>query len=261
MEKQRKPAPFTRRRFLQSTAAAGLLAGIQGLFPAYAWNQTGNPVAPRKRSGNRDIIDLTIERRSMEIAGREARPITINGSIPGPIVRLQEGRQAVLRVHNRLEESTSLHWHGILLPFRMDGVPGVTFPGIPAGETFEARFPVKQSGTYWYHSHTGFQEQEGQYGALIIDPAEADPGTPEYDREYAMVLSDWTFEDPEEVYRNLKVAEGYYNYHKRTVSDFFADVQKEGWSKAWKQRGMWGRMRMSPRDMLDVTGANYTYLI
>ena len=166
---------FNRRRFLQSMAAMGLLTGVQGLFPAYAWQQTGNPEAPRTREGDTDIVDITIERKEMPIAGGTARPITINGSVPGPIIRLQEGRNAVLRVHNKLAESTSIHWHGILLPFEMDGVPGVTFPGIPPGETFEARFPVKQSGTYWYHSHTGLQEQLGQYGALVIDPAERDP--------------------------------------------------------------------------------------
>jgi len=261
MSEYPKHPSWSRRRFLQGAAAVGLLSGVPGLYPALAWNQTANPEAPRRRSGNQDIIDLTIERRPMAIAGAEASPITINGTVPGPIVRLQEGREAVLRVHNRLDESTSIHWHGILLPFQMDGVPGVTFPGIPAGETFEARFPVKQNGTYWYHSHSGLQEQEGQYGALLIDPAEPDPGTPAYDREYAVVLSDWTFEDPESVFRNLKVAEGYYNYHKRTVGDFFQDVAEQGWRETWAERAAWGRMRMSSRDMLDVTGAAYTYLI
>ncbi|KPV39646.1 copper resistance protein CopA [Thiohalorhabdus denitrificans] len=261
MDDKRKPAPFTRRQFLRSTTAAGLLAGVQGLFPAFAWNQTGNPVAPRRREGNTDIVDITIERQRMELAGGEAHPITINGSVPGPIIRLQEGRNAVLRVHNRLDEDTSIHWHGILLPFEMDGVPGVSFPGIPPGETFEARFPVKQSGTYWYHSHSGLQEQLGQYGALVIDPAEEDSGTPDYDREYSVVLSDWTFEDPHDVFRKLTVAEGYYNYHKRTVWDLFQDVEQKGWQETWAERTAWGDMRMSSRDMLDVTGAAYTYLI
>ncbi|MEF8793222.1 copper resistance system multicopper oxidase [Thiohalorhabdus sp.] len=261
MSKQYDPSPFNRRRFLQSMAAMGLLTGVQGLFPAFAWNQTGNPEAPRRREGDTDIIDITIERQEIEIAGGTAEAITMNGTVPGPIIRLQEGRNAVLRVHNKLAESTSIHWHGILLPFEMDGVPGVTFPGIAPGETFEARFPVKQSGTYWYHSHTGLQEQLGQYGALVIDPAEAVPKTPAYDRDYSVVLSDWTFEDPDDVFRKLKVAEGYYNYQKRTVGDFFQDVADKGWSKARMERGMWGQMRMSARDMLDVTGATYTYLI
>jgi CopA family copper-resistance protein len=261
MTQHRDDPSFNRRRFLQSLAAMGLLTGVQGLMPAYAWQQTGNPEAPRRREGDTDIVDITIERKEMPIAGGTARPITINGSVPGPIIRLQEGRNAVLRVHNRLDEDTSIHWHGILLPFEMDGVPGVTFPGIPPGETFEARFPVKQNGTYWYHSHSGLQEQEGQYGALVIDPAEPDPGTPTYDREYSVVLSDWTFEDPESVFRNLVVAEGYYNYHKRTVGDFFDNVADKGWQETWAERTAWGHMRMSSRDMLDVTGAAYTYLI
>jgi len=143
---------------------------------------------------------LTIDGR------RSVQPITINGSLPAPLIRLREGREAVLRVTNKLDEYTSIHWHGILLPFEMDGVPGVSFPGIAPGETFEYRYPVRQSGTYWYHSHSGLQEQLGHYGALVVDPAEPEPF--EYDREYVIVLSDWTFSDPSEVMRNLKVAEG-----------------------------------------------------
>lgn len=238
----------------------GLVMGLGSLLPSYALGLTGHNELTRKREGNSDIYELTIDRTPLMIDGRRSvQPITVNGSLPGPLIRLQEGREAVLRVTNRLDESTSIHWHGILLPFQMDGVPGVSFPGIQPGETFEYRFPLRQSGTYWYHSHSGLQEQLGHYGPLIVDPVEPEPF--EYDREYVVVLSDWTFHDPAEVMRNLKVAEGYYNYNKRTVGDFFEDVANLGWSAACEKAGMWGRMRMTPRDILDVTGAEYTYLM
>jgi CopA family copper-resistance protein len=250
----------TRRRFLQGAAAVGLLAGIDSLVPAHAWARTGNLVAKREVVGDSDIFNLVIERTPLDIGGRAtSQPITINGSIPAPLIRLREGREAVLRVTNRLSESTSIHWHGILLPYQMDGVPGVSFPGIAAGETFEYRYPVKQSGTYWYHSHSGLQEQLGHYGPLVVDPVEPEPFA--YDRDYAVVLSDWTFDEPADVLRKLKVAEGYYNYNQRTVADFFDDVERMGWDAAWEKAGMWGRMRMTPRDILDVTGSEYTYLM
>ncbi len=250
---------FTRRRFLQGTAAMGLLAGLDSLAPAYAWQNSGNTVAPRRTQGETDVIDLAVRRQPVTIGGGKANPITINGSIPGPMVRLREGREAILRVTNHLDEDTSIHWHGILLPNAMDGVPGVTYYGIRPGETFTYRYPVRQNGTYWYHSHSGLQEQVGHYGPLIIDAAEPEPFA--YDRDYVVMLSDWTFADPHEVMANLKEAEGYYNYHKRTVSDFFRDVGNKGWGQAWKERAMWGRMRMSSRDILDVTGHDYTYLV
>jgi CopA family copper-resistance protein len=250
----------TRRRFLQGAAAMGLLAGIDSLVPAYAWARTGNLAAKRDVDGNSDIFDLVIERTPLDIGGRAtSQPITINGSIPAPLIRLHEGREAVLRVTNRLNEPTSIHWHGILLPYQMDGVPGVSFPGIAPGETFEYRYPVEQSGTYWYHSHSGLQEQLGHYGPLVVDPAEPDPVS--HDRDYAVVLSDWTFDEPADVLRKLKVTEGYYNYNQRTVADFFDDVERMGWDAAWEKAGMWGRMRMTPRDILDVTGSEYTYLM
>ncbi|MDY6980274.1 MAG: copper resistance system multicopper oxidase [Pseudomonadota bacterium] len=253
------PASFTRRRFLQGTAAMAVLAGLGRLAPAYAWQQTGNLVAEKTVSGNTDIFDLTIDHTSMDIGGRSANPITINGSIPGPLIRMQEGREVMLRVTNNLSESTSIHWHGILLPENMDGVPGVSFPGIKPGETFVYRYPVRQSGTYWYHSHSGLQEQLGHYGPLIVDPAQPEPF--EYDRDYVVMLSDWTYDDPYHVLANLKKAEGYYNYQKRTVGDFFDDVSAKGLSQAIDERQMWGQMRMSSRDISDVTGSVYTYLI
>ena len=251
---------LSRRQFLQTLVALGVVQGMDSLGVARAWSGAGNLEAPRRVVGDADVFDLSVERTPMRFDGRHsAQPIAINGSIPAPLVRLREGRDAVLRVTNRLDESTSIHWHGILLPYRMDGVPGVSFAGIAPGETFEYRYPVRQNGTYWYHSHSGLQEQLGHYGPLIAEPAEPEPFAVE--RDYAIVLSDWTFDEPADVLRNLKVAEGYYNYNQRTVEDFFQDVRSMGWDAAWKKAGMWGRMRMSSRDILDVTGAEYTYLM
>ena len=250
----------SRRRFLQAAMAMGLLTGLDSLVPAYAWSRSGNREAARHTIGDADVFDLVIDRTPLDIGGRaSAQPITVNGSLPAPLIRLREGRDAVLRVTNRLDEPTSIHWHGILLPPEMDGVPGVSFAGIGPGETFEYRYPVRQSGTYWYHSHSGLQEQLGHYGPLVVDAAEPEPFS--YDRDYAVVLSDWTFDEPADVLRKLKVAEGYYNQNQRTVADFFDDVETLGWSGAWSKAGMWGRMRMSPRDLLDVTGTEYSYLM
>ena len=175
------------------------------------------------------------------------------------MVRLKEGQDAVIKVTNLLDEPTSIHWHGIILPPEMDGVPGISFAGIAPGETFTYRFPVTQSGTYWYHSHSGLQEQEGHAGPLIIDSATPEAFT--YDREHVLLLTDWTFEDPKSVFRNLKTMEGYYNYQERTVADFFADVRRGGWVDTIESRSMWAEMRMSSRDIADVTGSTYTYLL
>jgi CopA family copper-resistance protein len=252
----------SRRRFLRNLTSMSVLAalyGYGGIVPALSWPQGGNHEALREVDGDTDIFDLVIDRTPMKIDGKPANPITVNGTVPGPAIRMREGRNVRIRVRNNLDEWTSIHWHGILLPFRMDGVPGVTFPGIGPGETFEYRYRVRQSGTYWYHSHSGLQEQLGHYGPLVIDPAEPEPY--EYDRDYVVMLSDWTFEDPHDVFRHLKVAEGYYNYQKRTVRDLLEDIKAKGWEQTMRERAMWGEMRMSPRDLLDVTGSTYTYLI
>lgn len=203
-------------------------------------------------------IDLHIRRENLNIGGRPGKPITINGTMPGPLIRLKEGQRALLKVTNGLDENTSIHWHGVLLPENMDGVPGVSFPGIEPGETFHYEYDVQQNGTYWYHSHSGLQEQLGHLGPLVIDPADGDIGA---DREHVIVLSDWTFEDPYEVFRKLTVAEGYYNYQQRTLGDTLADIARQGLKKTWSERSMWSRMRMSARDLLDVTGFTYTYLM
>jgi CopA family copper-resistance protein len=191
-------------------------------------------------------------------SGYSAEARSINGMIPGPLLRLKEGQDVVLRVTNKLDEVTSLHWHGLLVPFDMDGVPGFSYPGIEPGETFTYRFRVRQSGTYWYHSHSGGQEQRGVYAPIVIDPAGAD--LVEFDREHVIVLSDWTDEEPREVLRNLKGNGGYYNYGKRTVPDFFRDLFDNA-GAAIRDRDMWSRMRMDPTDIADVSGATYTFLL
>ncbi len=249
-----------RRRLVLGGTALGLVAGsgVAGRL-ALAWGRTGNTVLAPTRAAGADIYRLEIGRTPRAIGDREGLPITINGTLPGPLLRWREGREVEIHVTNRLEEDTSVHWHGILLPADMDGVPGVSYRGIAPGETFVYRFPVRQSGTYWYHSHTGLQEQLGHYGPLIIDPAGPEPHA--FDRDYVVMLSDWSFRDPHWIYSRLKKHEGYFNYQQRTVGDFLDDVEEKGFRRAWQERAMWLRMRMSPRDILDVTGAAYTYLI
>lgn len=215
------------------------------------------PLAPSP-NGVREY-DLTIAETTLRLDGRNARAITINGTVPGPVLRFREGEQAIIRVRNTLNEDTSIHWHGILLPPEMDGVPGLSFPGIQPGETFEYRFAVNQAGTYWYHSHSGLQEQLGHYGALIIEPAERTG--PVYDREHVVVLSDWTFEDPYRVLSRLKKQPDAYNYQRRTVADFFRDVARDGFRATLSDRTMWASMRMNPTDIADVTGATYSYFL
>lgn len=250
-----EPIKQGRRRFVKSAIGTASVLVLSKMAPAWAY--------PKGRSygdviNGGDVIDLNIRRENMNIGGRIGRPITINGSMPGPLIRLKEGQRARLNVINALDEDTSIHWHGVILPENMDGVPGVSFPGIKPGETFHYEYDVQQSGTYWYHSHSGLQEQLGHLGPLVIDPADGDIGA---DREHVVILSDWTFEDPHEVFRNLKVAEGYYKYQQRTVSDTLADIKRQGLKKTWSERAMWNQMRMSPRDLLDVTGSTYTYLM
>lgn len=265
VDKSRYPrvGAMSRRRFLVS-AGSSVLASYTLLHgPAWA----ANPELERAGDfGELDAtaaggIDLYLENQELLIGGEPGLGITINGSIPGPVIRMTEGKDALIRVHNRLPEATSIHWHGILLPFDMDGVPGISFAGIPAGETFTYRFPVRQNGTYWYHSHSGFQEQRGQYGHLIIEPAKPDPV--DYDVEYAVVLSDWTNEDPHSVFRNLKTIEGYYNFQRPTLANIDDQMQATGMTlgEVIDKRLAWQGMRMDPTDIADVTGATYTYLM
>jgi CopA family copper-resistance protein len=204
-------------------------------------------------------FDLTIAPQRVNITGKARIATLVNGTMPAPILRWREGDQVTLNVTNKLDTPTSVHWHGILLPNPMDGVPGLTYRGIMPGETFTYRFDVKQSGTYWYHSHTGGQEQTGLYGPLILEPREQTPYA--FDREYVVMLSDWTDEDPQTIIANLKEQSDYYNYHQRTLGTFLADARRDGFANAVDDRLTWGAMRMNPTDIADVTGATYTFLV
>jgi len=204
-------------------------------------------------------FDLTIDSMSVDFTGKRRTAMAINGSIPGPLLRWREGDTVTLRVRNRLPHDTSIHWHGILLPANMDGVPGFSFAGIAPDGMYEYRFKVVQSGTYWYHSHSGFQEQLGVYGALIIDPKEPDPFS--YERDYVVFLSDWTDESPARVLAKLKKRSDYYNRGRRTLGDFIDDVADNGWSDTVSERWAWAKMNMSPTDLADISGATYTYLL
>jgi len=237
---------LNRRHFVQGLAAAG---GAGLVLPAYA--QTA------ELSGTE--FDLTLSELPVNITGRRRIATVVNNAMPGPLLRLREGTDVTIRVHNRLPETSSIHWHGVKLPNAMDGVPGLTFAGIPAGESFTYRFAVSQSGTYWYHSHSGMQEQTGLFGSIIMEPQKPDPFS--YDREYVVHLSDWTDEDPMTIVANLKQQGDYYNYHRRTLGDFVKDAGQEGFSAAVQDRLMWGGMRMSPTDIMDVTGSIYTFLV
>ena len=199
-------------------------------------------------------IDLTIRHAHLAVDGREGHAVTINGTVPGSLIRLREGQTVRLSVKNELDEDTSLHWHGVLVPFQMDGVPGLTFPGIKPGQTFVYEFPIIQSGTYWYHSHSGLQEAEGQYGPIVIDPKDADPVA--YDREHLVVLSDYSFTHPHMIFDRMKQQSGLFNYQKETVAGLLA-----GQDQTLRERTLWAGMRMDPTDISDVTGAVLRFLV
>ncbi|WP_434606360.1 copper resistance system multicopper oxidase [Pseudomonas sp. D2-30] len=245
----------TRRSFVKGLAATGLLGGL-GMWRAPVWAVT-SPGQPNVLSGT--DFDLYIGELPVNITGAARTAMAINGSVPGPILRWREGDTVTLRVRNRLKQDTSIHWHGIILPANMDGVPGLSFHGIAPDGMYEYKFKVHQNGTYWYHSHSGFQEQSGVYGALVIDAMDPEPFV--YDRDYVVMLSDWTDENPAQVLSKLKKQSDYYNFHKRTVGDFVDDVSEKGWSAAVADRKMWAEMKMSPTDLADVSGYTYTYLM
>ncbi len=251
----------SRRDFFRYAGATGAVASLERLAPEYAgpYQARGTDRPLQVLDGRDGPIEIEIARTAVDVGGRGGRAITMNGTIPGPLIRFREGGEAVIHVTNRLEEDTSIHWHGIILPNAMDGVPNVNFPGIRPGETFTYRYPVEQSGTYWYHSHSRLQEQLGHYGPMVIDPAEPEPY--DYDRDYVVVLSDWTFDDPYRIMARLKKHPHYYNFQQRTIGDFFRDVGRRGLGWTVRNRLEWGRMRMSPADISDVTGATYTYLM
>lgn len=255
------PNAVSRRGFLQSASAAFMLGSLDRLRPDYARRlvSRATTAVDAATRATPTSVDLAIRETSVRVGDRMATAMTINGTLPGPLLRLKEGTDTIIRVSNGLKEVTSLHWHGVIVPNPMDGVPGITFPGIAAGETFTYRFPVHQNGTYWYHSHAGLQEQSGVYGPIIIDPADPEPF--QYEREFVVVLSDWSFENPYTILDNVKKKSDYYQYQRRTIGDFFRDVDQVGWRAAMADRREWARMRMSPVDLSDVTGATYKYLV
>ena len=240
-------AKLTRRSLITSTMGLAATASL----PMPAWAKGGS--LPNARNGfgelSGDDINLTIDDHHFMTGGRMGHAFAVNGTVPGPLIRLKEGQNVRLHVTNRLREDSSIHWHGLLLPFQFDGVPGVSFPGIKPNETFTYEFPIRQAGTYWWHSHSGLQEQAGHYGPIIIESDEPDP---RYDRDYVVLLSEFTPIQPHEIMRKLKVGEHYFNRNMMTATE--GDMSGE-------MRRMWGEMRMNPRDISDVTGSTYTYLI
>ena len=252
-----------RRQFFRAAAFTGGGLALSQALPAWARSGHGDMgggmagmTATSTSAGtlSGEDIALTIGRSAFTVGGRSGHAVTVNGSLPAPLIRLREGQTVRLAVTNTLSEESSIHWHGILLPFQMDGVPGLSFPGIKPGQTFRYEFPVKQAGTYWYHSHSNMQEAIGLYGPIVIDPAGTEPAP--YDREHVIVLSDWSFMHPHQLMQKLKAMPGYFNMQKQTLSD-----QLAGKGQSAKERRDWAKMRMDPTDISDVTGSTYTYLI
>ena len=242
-----------RRQLLRGSALFGSGLAVSTLFPAWAQPVSAG-VAPPLPTVSGEDISLTIARQTMRIDGKTFRAIGVNGTVPAPLIRLREGQNVRLRVINQLDEDSSIHWHGLLVPPQHDGVPGVSFPGIRPGSSYLYEFPVKQNGTYWYHSHSGLQEQEGHYGPIIIDPALADPVR--YDREHVIVLADHSALSPAAIFRRLKVNPGHFNFQRQTLGGLLA-----GKDQTLKDRLDWGQMRMDPTDVSDVTGSTYTYIV
>jgi CopA family copper-resistance protein len=241
-----------RRALLRAAALGGLGLGLNGLFPA--WAQSGTPgLVPAMPTLSGEEIALRVDHSPFSVGGRTGHAITINGTLPAPLIRLREGQNLRLTVTNELDEDTSIHWHGLIVPFQMDGVPGVSFPGIPARGSFTYEFPVVQNGTYWYHSHSGLQEQMGHYGPMIIDPKGTDPVA--YDREHVIVLSDWSFFHPHRIISKLKQEGGLFNRQKETL------LGRRSEKLSREDRLMFARMRMDPTDIADVTEAAYTFLV
>ncbi|WP_339900454.1 copper resistance system multicopper oxidase [uncultured Gilvimarinus sp.] len=251
-----QPAQLGRRRFVQGLAAGGVLAASPAWLQAAEASMTALGEAPVLSGTD---IDLVIAESPVNFTGITRTATTINGSIPAPTLRFKEGDEVTIRVTNRLPVSTSIHWHGIILPFQMDGVPGISFKGIAPGQTFVYRFKLQQSGTYWYHSHSGFQEMTGMYGALIIEPKDGERHAS--DQDHIIQLSDWTDEAPMSAFRKLKVQSDVYNFSQPTFFDFTRDVANMGFKEALEKREMWNQMRMSPTDLADLSAATMTFLM
>lgn len=252
-------ANLPRRRFVQGLAAGGILLGLTPLAAGGQGAAAATPTAtgtPAELRGTE--FDLVVAETPVNFTGRARMATTVNGSIPAPTLRWKEGETVTIRVTNRMRHVTSIHWHGVLVPFRMDGVPGMSFAGIAPGQTFVYRFQVRQAGTYWYHSHSGMQEQTGLYGAIVIEPAREDGVRS--DTDHVVLLSDWMDDDPMRVLAKLKADSGFDNYHQPTAQDFFRDARRIGLKAALAKREMWQQMRMSPNDLSDLSGATLTYL-
>lgn len=253
MQSPRAAVPqLSRRGFLQAAGAGLFLLGADKGGDAWAQSQPQTVL-----TGSH--FDLQIGEAPFNFTGRKRIGTVVNGQIPGPLLRWREGDTVTLRVSNRLAARSSIHWHGMILPADMDGVPGLSFAGIPSGGEYLYRFKVNQHGTYWYHAHSRFQEQTGLYGPIVIERRGGERFPAE--RDYVVMLSDWTDLDPERIFSVLKKHSDYYNFGRRTAGDFFADARKNGLSEAIADRRMWGQMRMNPTDMLDVSGYAYTYLM
>merc|ERR1711879_510228 len=250
------PTHLNRRKFVQGIAAGGLLAALPSWVHAGSKASASSDSIPVLRGRE---IDLVVAEMPVNFTGAVRMATTINGSVPAPTLRLREGDEVTIRVTNKLSVPTSIHWHGILLPYEMDGVPGISFKGIAPGETFVYRFKLRQSGTYWYHSHSGFQEMTGMYGALIVEPRTGEKH--QSDQDHVIQLSDRTDEDPMSVFSKLKVESDVYNLSQSTFFDFTRDVSDMGLQSALEKRQMWNRMRMNPTDLADLSAATMTYLM
>ena len=250
----RENSNISRRTFVKGVVASAFVASSS--LNLNATTKISTRKETEELSGTE--FNLTIDKINVNITGEYRVATAVNSMMTGPTLRWREGDEVTIHVTNNLGEDSSIHWHGIIIPPAMDGVPGISFDGIPAGETFTYKFRVVQSGTYWYHSHSGFQEQTGVYGAIVIEPKEE---ILEYDREYVISLSDWSDEKPNSVYRKIKLSADYYNFNQRTVGDFFSEVSEKGFFTAFNNRKMWNEMAMTDRDLSDVTGYTYTYLM
>lgn len=255
-----QPESLSRRRFVLGLTAGTAIMGLGLNVNAKPSSEKMREILAGPVTLTGSTFNLTYSASKINLTGNERIATAINGSVPAPTLRWKEGETVTLNVKNNMAADTSIHWHGLILPSGQDGVPNISdgFKGIKPGETFQYKFPVMQSGTYWYHSHSGFQEQTGAYGAIIIEPKEPYPYS--FDREHVVLLSDWSDEDPNDIYHKLKKLSHYYNFRERTISDAMKEVSEDGWSNFWKKRGMWNQMRMSDRDISDVTGYTYTFL-
>ncbi|MEH6532296.1 MAG: copper resistance system multicopper oxidase [Photobacterium frigidiphilum] len=253
-------SPFnsSKRTFVKGLVAGGVIMGLSPCVTS-VWAREYNGTNAQTPILTGTDFELIVSESIVNFTGVQRKATTINGSIPAPTLKFKEGDVVTIKVINQLKEPTSIHWHGVLLPYQMDGVPGISFPGIPAGETFTYQFKVQQSGTYWYHSHTAMQEITGMYGSIIIEPKEKDPF--EYERDHVVILSDWTDENPMSVFNKLKMQGDYYNYNQPTLSGTLDQISRSGIAATYASKKMWNEMRMSPSDLADLSSETLTYLM